>query len=162
MFAFENNETISIPSLTSLVSEHDKISEHSKTMKADLWYQPSDLAGFRDEVRNLCRSLRCPQQHSILLKDGSIRGLESRLCPERKRRKFVSNRCIVHAAKKTCVGNLWDAERLAALCQKINEWSTELAVIQGARDFDRAWRDGRKRVMTGEMDQPRCIRQRFL
>ena len=97
----------------------------------------------------------------ILRIDGSIRGLESRLCPERKRRKFMSNRCIVYASKKNkCAGNSCDADRLAALCQKINEWSTELAVMEGARDFDRAYCQERKRTL--DMDEFRCFRQRVL
>jgi hypothetical protein len=31
-------------------------------------------------------------------------------------------------------------------------------VIEGARDFDRAWCDERKRIV--EADQSRCVRQR--
>ncbi len=138
------NETIYVPSFVTSFFPNE--SEES-SRKSDLWYQPADLAGFREEARSLCR--RCPS-----LPHGSMRGLEQRLCPERKRRKYVSNRCIVHASKKI----VWDADRLAALCRKINEWSTELAVIEGARDFDRAWCDERKRIV--EADQSRCVRQR--
>lgn len=165
MFAPEN-ETIPIPSLiTSSLSEQYEQSSHNNSWKSDLWYQPADLAGFREEVRNFCRRLRCPEQaDQILLRpcDGSIRGLEQRLCPERKRRKYISNRCIIHASKKQCTNNAWDADRLAALCRKINEWSTELAVIEGARDFDRAWCEERKRLLTREIDQSRCVRQRVV
>jgi hypothetical protein len=32
-------------------------------------------------------------------------------------------------------------------------------VIEGARDFDRAWRDERKRLI--ETDRSRCVRQRL-
>ncbi|GAX17745.1 hypothetical protein FisN_24Hh189 [Fistulifera solaris] len=138
------NETIYVPSFVTSFFPNE---EEASSRKSDLWYRPADLAGFREEARSLCR--RCPS----LLSQESLRGLEQRLCPERKRRKYVSNRCIVHASKKR------DADDLAALCRKINEWSTELAVIEGARDFDRAWRDERKRLI--ETDRSRCVRQRL-
>lgn len=151
LFASEN-DTTSIPSPISYLFAED---EQSDSWKSDLWYQAKDLAEFREEARNLCRRLTCPDPRPYA---GNTRGLEQRLCPERKRRKYISNRCIVYASKKICGSNSWDADRLAALCQKINEWATELAVIEGARDFDRAWREERKR--TSEMDQSRCVRQR--
>lgn len=157
VFAVENDIIPILPPFSSQLEGHDP----SHSWKSVLWYQPADLAEFREDARKLCLKFKSLQQSNSLLMpyDCSTRGLERRLSSERQRRKFISNRCIVHASKKLCSNNSWDADRLAALCKKINEWATELAVIEGARDFDQAWHDDRKRIY--QVDQSRRVRPRI-
>lgn len=65
----------------------------------------------------------------------SVRGLESRCCLERQRRKYLTNKYIVKASQHP---NL-SAERLAALSTKCTQYASRLAVQEAHDDYLRAY-----------------------
>jgi hypothetical protein len=109
---------------------------------ADIWYTMEDLLSFRNEARETCRQMRLLEtvdaidtiKAPMMARDSLTRGLEQRTCSERQRRKYLTTRLIVKAAKK--LSN--DPEKLAALASKCTAWASTLAVEEAARDHARA------------------------
>ena len=66
---------------------------------------------------------------------GCTRGLEQRSCLERQRRKYMTTRFIVKAARTQQL----NAQQLAELAQRCNAWAMRLAQEEGERDFGRAY-----------------------
>lgn len=119
--------------------------------QSSLWYKKTDLVFFRDEARVICRNmrLRCPASSVYESCNGSdnnnrackvqpcmsfdeeTRGLESRSCLERQRRKFISGKVIVKAASS----DVGDEESLAVLARKCTYWASVLAYEEALRDY---------------------------
>jgi hypothetical protein len=127
-----------------------------------LWYQQDEMNGFRDEANLLCSELKTA--HSISDRsrelcfafDEQTRGLEQRLCPERRRRKCVANKIIVKTQFKL------QGERLAQLAQRVTSWATQLAAIEGDRDYQNVHEEqDKKRPCVAEVQcSSRRVRQR--
>jgi hypothetical protein len=106
---------------------------------APIWYQVSEMDQFRKEARDICRHMRVvhsvdnSNQELHLAMDGHTRGLEQRFCLERQRRRFLANRVVVRAQVQM------KGERLAEFAEKCTSWASQLAVTEGARDFERAY-----------------------
>ena len=106
---------------------------------APIWYQVSEMDQFRKEARDMCRHMRVvhsvdnSNQELHLAMDGHTRGLEQRFCLERQRRKFLANRVVVRAQVQM------KGDRLAEFAEKCTSWAAQLAVTEGARDFERAY-----------------------
>ncbi|KAL7580329.1 hypothetical protein ACA910_004362 [Epithemia clementina (nom. ined.)] len=60
------------------------------------------------------------------------RGLESRVCTERQRRRYLATKCVVRAQSQL------SPERLAALSLRCTRWAGELAQQEALRDQERA------------------------
>ena len=121
------------------------------------WYEAEDLGNFREEARTICRQLRLTTRtHSYRADTASLssspeeqsqsslcsmavntqtRGLESRMCLERQRRKYLTTKAVVRAQSKL------NPERLAALSMRCTRWAALLAREEGARDYIRAYRE---------------------
>lgn len=69
--------------------------------------------------------------------DSTTRGLESRICIERQRRRFKSIRYVVQLAQKNHldIGH----EKLAKFSMKLTRWATKLAIQEASRDYVRAY-----------------------
>lgn len=102
-----------------------------------VWYQQDEMNEFRDEANLLCCEVK--NAHSIsdqsrelyFAFDEQTRGLEQRLCPERRRRKCAAIKLIVKTQFKI------NRERLAQLAQRVTSWATQLAAIEGDRDYQK-------------------------
>jgi len=110
-----------------------------------IWYNKVELRGFRNEARIICGMLRSRKEYKrynkaglCILSDrkGKARGLESRACLERCKRKTLCVKQIVQAARGKYREN---PEALSRLAQKANRWAAALAVEEASRDFAHAW-----------------------
>jgi hypothetical protein len=122
-----------------------------------IWYTSSELYTMRQEARVLCTLLKYSKnnsktkttaatkmQYNYLLDD--TRGLEKRVCRERQRRRYIAIKCIVRAANSSptlLIGNNKHdtTTRLAAIAQRCNAYATNIALIEGTRDFFDAYND---------------------
>ena len=125
------------------------IEEDDQNNNDKVFYTVAELEGFRDEARTACRQFRAATlAHKTisggeettaanvcsLAFDEQTRGLESRMCRERQRRRFLANKCIVKAQSK-----LESPERLSALSIRCTRWAQQLAREEAIRDYQRAY-----------------------
>jgi hypothetical protein len=123
--------------------------DHAQLRPEEIWYHRDQIAAFRETARAESRLLReqyhanvqessniesehapCPMLATV--HDDEMRGLEQRACPERQRRKYITLRVIYKASQHD------HGERLGRIAQKCSAWATQLALLQGAYDFERA------------------------
>mmetsp|Transcript_11584 Transcript_11584/g.25896 ORF Transcript_11584/g.25896 Transcript_11584/m.25896 type:complete len:217 (+) Transcript_11584:202-852(+) len=135
-----------------------------------MWFSVEDMEQFRNEARELCRQMRTTEQATAnsyakvcsMAHCPKTRGLESRACLERQRRKILANKCIVRAQSQL------EGDRLAALARRCTRWAAEIAQEEAARDYARAHSvdevaDGLKRTLCEESEglyTDRRVRQR--
>lgn len=128
---------------------------------ASMWYRPADLDQMRSEARELCRSMRAadgavagaaPGRTVKMAADEPSRGLESRCCLERQRRKFIASKCIVQAQHKLT------PDRLAELAGRCTSWAAEVAAVEAERDYARAYQsdDARCAVTKRAYEEDGC------
>eukprot|EP00522_Entomoneis_paludosa_P011068 CAMPEP_0172440114 /NCGR_PEP_ID=MMETSP1065-20121228/873_1 /TAXON_ID=265537 /ORGANISM="Amphiprora paludosa, Strain CCMP125" /LENGTH=210 /DNA_ID=CAMNT_0013188897 /DNA_START=63 /DNA_END=695 /DNA_ORIENTATION=- len=128
-------------------ADHNKVSASPSPLDLlndnetpEMWFSAEDLDSFRNEARNLCRLMRsteeafsnCEKKVCTMAMCQQTRGLESRACLERQRRKLLATKCIVRAQSQVA------GERLAALAQKCTRWASVVAQEEAARDFQSA------------------------
>jgi hypothetical protein len=118
--------------------------DHAQSCLGDIWYNRDEIAAFRETSRAESRRLReqyqdtfdhesdapCPML--VTVNDDEMRGLEQRACPERQRRKYITRRVIFKASQHD------HGERLGRIAAKCTGWATQLALVQGEHDFERA------------------------
>ena len=61
------------------------------------------------------------------------RGLESRVCTERQRRRYLATKCVVRAQSKLM------PDRLAGLSMRCTQWAADLAQKEATLDYERAY-----------------------
>lgn len=92
-----------------------------------VWYEQSEIEHFRSEARYLSRNLR---EMPSIRDQVYVRGLELRASPARQQRKFLAVKLITRAQVR-----IVDPLRLAAVYSKCSEWSRDVAILEGQRDF---------------------------
>lgn len=164
--------------ITATSLDHfDTISEWTST----LWYNKNELKQFRTTAVNISKQIIAIRAVAIPVSDDSsvestsdssssiannvepslaydsyTRGLESRWCKERKRRKYIATKFILKAAsiikreqlqeqeKEIKVFNNdetmeWTAEqKLASIAIRCNAYAAKLALAEGYNDYKRA------------------------
>lgn len=121
------------------------VDENNNSLMMNPWYNARELDTFRRQARDACLQLRAlvvsrttattgsPAATATMAYNDETRGLESRICTERARRRYLVRRCIVRAQKKLC------PDRLADLAQRCSHWARVLAYEEAARDCQRAY-----------------------
>ena len=102
----------------------------------ELFYQSSDLVGFRTCARDLSRQLR--RNNAILPgneEDRCTRGLEQRISVERQKNKFLAKFVILKAQHR---GR--NSDEVAVLAQRCSTWATHVALLEGTKDYYSAYR----------------------
>mmetsp|Transcript_20650 Transcript_20650/g.26643 ORF Transcript_20650/g.26643 Transcript_20650/m.26643 type:complete len:230 (+) Transcript_20650:138-827(+) len=132
----DNDRVIPIPSPLDQL-KHGGQHQLSGVDFPEIWHSVTDMDTFRKEARNLCRMMRltgegAPANVCTMAQNQQTRGLESRSCLERQRRKLLASKCIVRAQSKL------EPDRLAALAQRCTSWASILAQEEAARDHVRA------------------------
>lgn len=115
------------------------------------WYSESELTRFQNEIRALCKTIRDCQRSSGSLDapnttvstcEPEIRGLENRICRNRQRNKCLSIWVTLKAQQRNN-----DPAFIATVAQKCNFLATELAIMQGARDYGKVYEPDKARLL---------------
>jgi hypothetical protein len=110
-----------------VVSEVTPCSSMTPEERSEIWYQQTDLIGFKNEARDLSRRLRAyPEQEE------ECRGLEHRISFERQKRKLLAIRAIIKAQTR-------HPDQLAMIASRCTAWAKEIAVLTGHQDFYQAY-----------------------
>jgi len=115
------------------------ISSISREECDDAWYSDNELAGFKNEIRALCKK-NLDYEHISRNPDISdttsatcemdTRGIEQRICKNRQQNKFLALWGTLKAQQRNN-----DPEFIAAVARKCSVLATELAIMEGARDY---------------------------
>ena len=146
-----------------LGSEIPIASPLEETNVSDLWYSPKELASLRLEAYSACRRMMNDdkkREECLLAQSIDTRGLEQRVCPERRRKRNLNIKSVLLAQQDL------DAHMLACLAFKCTSWASELAMLEAARDYNRAYVDNNaflyenwsNRTFDSEYREPICSR----
>jgi hypothetical protein len=167
-FSANGNET------SSTVSPLDRLDTIAEIQS--LWYNAFEAEQMLLEARQLCQKMEIVRSRKIatnqncnasgfgadvsagvsrptplLAMDGTTRGLEHRVCEERRRRRCVTIKAVRFAASalnnrnKNSVNNGSDfkidqaSQTLAQFSRKCTEWAQALAIEEATRDYIRAY-----------------------
>lgn len=104
-----------------------------------VWYKPTDIEAFHTEARNLCREIRARSSSSsssgVPETDTTPRGLELRRSMARQKRKHITIQCVLLAQRRMPQ----QPAQVACLASRCSQWATEVAQVEGQRDFLRAY-----------------------
>jgi len=93
-----------------------------------VWCNPDEMASFVSAARNICHEFT--DAHD-LNPPVYVQGLELRRSLQRQERKYMSIQCVLMAQRS---GKM-TSDVLACFASKCNRWATQVATIQGQRDF---------------------------
>ena len=122
--------------------------EMTESDRCELWYQHSDMELFKNQARELSRSIRegeASLEHPILDASADLalvgtndcaRGLEHRVLIERQMNKFLVMRTILQAQGHKC------PDQLAVVASRCSAWAKEVALCTGFQDFFQAYNPG--------------------
>jgi len=134
------------------------------------WYSQSDIGSFKDEVRVFGRCIRRqmregdevtdqegetnPQQslYAIITEqEGCTRGIETRVWPERQRKKNAAVRAVLESQNRlrylvdSCIvnpdNNIDPTFHLCCVSRMATQWSRDVALKAGHEDFAAAYPD---------------------
>lgn len=122
---------------TSLCYPPDQSSTTTATTPSHLsWYSQDELAQWRADARNQCHSMpyHNTSTQCTLSVDPATRGLESRACRERQRRRHLVLKCILKHSNSTT-----PPDTLAALAQRCTRYASALARQEAEQDYEEVY-----------------------
>ena len=156
-----SKKNVTFTSMVQIIAAEPQQVDSEDDRLDKIWYNAAELAVFRDEVRIMCRDLRvrvsvaaaqeCEQagihyssptvpkedthdNHACSMAfSAQTRGLESRVCMERQRRRYLATKCVVRAQSRLSF------ERLADLSFRCTRWASELAQAEAVQDYRDAY-----------------------
>ena len=112
-------------------------SDFSTEERNHIWYESDELETFKNEARTLCRARRCPNSPPQQPESDSFssRGLEARSSLKRQRSKGLALRCVLKAQARSR-----DPDFIARISQQCTQWASEVALVEGSKDFFQIYR----------------------
>lgn len=92
----------------------------------ELWYDRSELSGFKSRARKIVTESRLDNSSSNI---DNLRGLEH-CTAERQKHKVMSIQCTVSAFRRGL-----HPDRLASIAQRCTAWNSQNAFLQGCHDY---------------------------
>lgn len=120
-----------------------------------LWYQQNDLVAFKNEAREISRSLRRNSDSTSRIE--ASRGLEHRISMDRQKNKYLAIRAILKA-QDSCQS----PQELAQVASKCTAWAKEVALLTGHADYYEAYNPHLAHLVptTPSMPQPLLLQRK--